>query len=566
MSQAINIYQVFTRLFLNDNSTNKPFGTIEENGCSKFEHFTPKALQALKDFGVSHIWFTGAIRHATCTDYSKYNIPNNNPLIVKGRAGSPYAITDYYDVDPDLATEPKNRMEEFEGLVDRCHAEGLNVIIDFVPNHVAREYDSLMQPSNIDALGENDEPNHAFLPSNNFYYIPNQPFKVPKGIGFPYTTGANEYIESPAKATGNDAFTAQPSITDWYETIKLNYGVDYLNNHQEHFSPIPDTWGKMLHIMQFWAQKGVDGLRCDMAEMVPIEFWQWAIPKVKETNKQLLFIAEVYKPSEYKRFLDAGFDYLYDKVGLYDISRALIEGHGSARQITSLWQQYEGYSHQMLRFLENHDEQRIASSHFAGDPWKAMPAMVLAATLNCGPLMLYFGQEIGEKAQNSEGFSQNEGRTTIFDYWCLTEYQKWVNGGKFNTEQLSSNQRKLRNFYKDLNRLRIKSKAISEGEFYDLMWKNPSLNLDKIYAYLRYYKQEVILVVLNFDNENDHTIKLRIPSDAVNMAGLSKTNKWNASQLIFGNQMTEFYPNDAQNEGISVYIPKNKGLVFKIEK
>jgi len=369
----INIYQVFTRLFRNDNHTNKPFGTLRENGCSKFGHFTPHVLKSLKEFGISHIWFTGVIRHATCTGYEQCDLPANNPLIVKGIAGSPYAITDYYDVDPDLADEPPNRMREFESLLARCHAEGLKVIIDFVPNHVARQYQSKSRPSHISDLGSSDNPAFAFSPSNNFYYVPKQSFRVPEGINFPYTMGTESYTEFPAKATGNDAFTPSPGINDWYETIKLNYGIDYQENRRAHFEPIPDTWEKMLQIMEFWVHKGVDTLRCDMAEMVPVEFWRWAISRLKQQNSKIDFIAEVYNPGEYKRFLDAGFDYLYDKVGLYDILRALIEGHGSAAEITHLWQTYEGYSHKMLRFLENHDEQRIASPQFAGNPWKAIP-------------------------------------------------------------------------------------------------------------------------------------------------------------------------------------------------
>lgn len=564
MPSVINIYQVFTRLFRNDNISNKPFGTIEENGCSKFDHFTPQAIQTFKEFGITHIWFTGVIRHATCTSYQKYGLVPNNPQVVKGRAGSPYAITDYYDVDPDLAINPHNRMAEFEALVERCHREDLKVIIDFVPNHVAREYKSINQPNDIKALGEGDNPNHAFLPSNNFYYIPNQGFRVPDGIKFPYTFGVKTYTEFPAKATGNDAFTSHPSINDWYETVKLNYGVDYQNGGQKHFNPIPNTWHKMLHIMKFWASKGVDGLRCDMAEMVPVEFWQWAIPLVKETSNEILFIAEVYKPYEYKKYLDGGFDYLYDKVGLYDISRALVEGHGSARDITQLWQRYEGFSHRVLRFLENHDEQRIASHQFAGNPLKAFPAMVLAATLNTGPLMLYFGQEIGESAAESEGFSGHDGRTTIFDYWCVTEYQKWVNGGEFTTKKLNKNQKELRDFYHKLNHLRLNSKSISHGGFYDLMWVNPHLNQDRIYAYLRHHEDEVLLVVLNFDLNNGYNFNLKIPPDAMGIAGLPATKPWQAEDILFGDFNRTFKPEAVTGDGIPINLKALECLVLRV--
>ena len=97
------IYQIFTRLFGNRNVTRKVDGTIAENGCGKLADFTPKVLKDIAAMGVSHVWYTGIIRHATQTDYSKYGVPRQHPAVVKGKAGSPYAITDYYDVDPDLA-------------------------------------------------------------------------------------------------------------------------------------------------------------------------------------------------------------------------------------------------------------------------------------------------------------------------------------------------------------------------------------------------------------------------------------------------------------------------------
>lgn len=566
MNKAINIYQVFTRLFRNDNQTNKPFGSIEENGCSKFSHFSPRVLQALKEFSITHIWFTGVIRHATCTGYEKYGLPAYNPLIVKGVAGSPFAITDYYDVDPDLADDPKNRMHEFEALLERCHDQGFKVIIDFVPNHVSRQYGSINLPEASFDLGAKDNPEHAFSPSNNFYYVPGQAFQTPSGINYPYTIGTGAYKEFPAKVTGNDAFTFHPGINDWYETIKLNYGVDYQNDRKTHFEPIPDTWEKMIQIMKFWAGKGVDAFRCDMAEMVPVQFWAWALPQVKKLNNEINFIAEVYDPGEYKKYINAGFDYLYDKVGFYDILRALIEGHGSCRQLTQLWQSYEGFSDRMLRFLENHDEQRIASPQFANDPRKAIPAMILAATFNTGPLMLYFGQEIGEKAIDTEGFSELDGRTTIFDYWCVNQYQKWVNGGLVNSDLLNKDQKQLRAFYAMLNQLRIKSKAIYAGGFYDLMWlNNKNVDSDKIFAYLRYYLDEVLLVVLNFDLTRSFDIRLKISRDAINLTGLSELQEWTAIEITEKKLSLKFDPKDAQNEGIAIHLPVNSGLVFDLK-
>jgi glycosidase len=523
--EAINkdkfiVYQIFTRLFGNLNTTNKFSGTIEENGSGKFNDITDTALSALKDFGLTHLWYTGVIKHATLTDYTAFGIPNDHPLIVKGIAGSPYAIKDYYDVDPDLAVDVANRMQEFESLVERTHRHDMKVIIDFIPNHVARQYHSIVRSTGVKDFGEDDNTTVSFSPENNFYYIPHHEFIVPEGHKPPVNVTA-PYHESPAKATGNDVFQAQPSQYDWYETIKLNYGVDYLNGRQTHFDPIPSTWKKMYDILAFWVKKGVDGFRCDMAEMVPAEFWGWVIPKIKELNQEVIFIAEIYNSYEYHNYINIGkFDYLYDKVGLYNSLRELIEGRGTAESITRLWQVESGdISEKMLRFLENHDEQRIASKYFAGDPFVAIPAMTLSATMNNGPLMLYFGQELGVNPTQSEGFQGEDGRTTIFDYWGVTEFQQWVNDGQYNLDKLTPDQKRLRSFYETLNHFVTENEAVYAGHFYDLQYFNvdgQSYNYDKtrVYSYVRHTGNQKLLFIYNFDRERRIETRVRIPQGA----------------------------------------------------
>jgi glycosidase len=341
-SDKIAVYQIFTRLFANQNTTNKFNGSLEENGTAKFKDINSNALKSIKELGISHVWYTGVIEHASMTDFSKFGIKKDHPQVVKGIAGSPYAVKDYYDVNPYLAENVGNRMEEFEDLVKRTHQNGLKVIIDFVPNHVSREYQSNVKPKGIADFGENDDKTKAFLAQNNFYYLPNQEFEIPEGIN-PPVAFKEKYTEYPAKATGNDVFSAKPSINDWFETLKLNYGVDYLNGRATHFDPTPNTWLKMKDILIYWTQKGVDGFRCDMAEMVPVEFWGWVIPEIKLVNPKVIFIAEIYNPNEYRNYLFNGnFDYLYDKVGLYDALRRLIEGHGNANDITAVWQKESG--------------------------------------------------------------------------------------------------------------------------------------------------------------------------------------------------------------------------------
>lgn len=567
MDTAINIYQIFTRLFNNQNNTRREFGTIQENGCTKFNDITPLALKELKDFGVTHVWFTGVLRHATCTDYSKYGIKPDNPHIIKGVAGSPYSIKDYYDVHPDYAENIRNRMGEFENLIQRTHDTGLKCIIDFVPNHVSRAYSSTMIPAGVVDLGSYDDKTVAFKSSNNFYYMPDTQLTLPEAINFPYTQDAEPYYEFPAKVTGNDVFSAHPSINDWYETVKLNYGVDYQNLWTEHFDEIPDTWVRMYEVLEYWAKKGVDGFRCDMAEMVPVRFWGWVIPQIKDINPDIIFIAEVYNPVEYRDFIFRGkFDYLYDKVGLYDILRLIIEGYGAAHYLSDYWKGVEHISGNMLRFLENHDEQRIASQFFAQNPDHAKAAMVVTATINKGPLMLYFGQEIGEAGMDKEGFSGIDGRTSIFDYWSLKEYNKWINNGKFDGAKLSESQVELREFYKKLQLLRLKHEAIYNGEFYDLMWKNNSgnVNTQKIFAYLRYTEHQKLLIVINFDYENTHTFRLFIGEHALDAMDYTKKETMGINE-IFEGQFSDSIPlQDVLEQGLPLSLVANSALIFEL--
>ena len=504
--QKIIIYQIFTRLFGNRADVCKQNGTIVENGCGKMSFFTKDVLGQLRSKGYTHVWYTGIIRHATSTDYTSYGIPRQHPAVVKGKAGSPYAITDYYDVDPDLAENVDRRMEEFHKLVDDTHAAGLNAIIDFVPNHVARQYKSVVKPESVVDLGEDDDQTKAFARDNNFYYCVGSEFRPSIDL---YGGESVPYSENPAKATGNNHFDACPSGSDWYETVKLNYGVDYCspNGKSEHFRPVPDTWGKMLDILLFWSAKGVDGFRCDMAEMVPTAFWSWAIEQVKAAHPGIIFIAEVYNPWEYKHYVDAGFDYLYDKVGMYDTMRSVICGNCPTSQITTAWQWVDNIHDHMLYFLENHDEQRIASDYFAGDGFRAYPAVVANMLMRANPFMVYAGQEYGERGMDEEGFSGRDGRTTIFDYWTIPSlHRAYVSG------TLTTDERNLSRRYDRILEIASSETAVGEGEFFDLMYVNEHL-AQKQYAFLRKAGQEMLLVVVNFSSE-DVICKVRIPDHA----------------------------------------------------
>jgi len=513
--KQIVIYQLLPRLFGNKNTANIPYGTIEQNGSGKFNDITDQALDGIKELHANYVWYTGAIAHASLTDYTAYGIPVDDADVVKGRAGSPYAIRDYYDVNPDLAVNVKNRMQEFEALVKRTHAKNLKVIIDFVPNHVARSYHSYAKPKNIIDFGTQDDVTKSFSPKNDFYYIPGQPFVVPtNGIKTPLSALQDgKFNEDPAKATGNNVFSASPKYDDWYETIKLNYGIDYQNGEKQYFDPIPPVWTKMRDILIFWTNKGVDGFRCDMAEMVPIAFWNWVIPQVKKVNPDLIFLGEAYNPQVYKQYLEDGkFDYLYDKVGLYDGLKKLIKNEPTAdvKDIRQVWQvESAGFGKHMLRFLENHDEERIASAGFAGKAELALPAMVVSATLGAGPVMLYFGQEVGEPGKGAEGYGGDDNRTTIFDYWGVPNHQKWMNNGAFDGKEFDEGQRQLRAYYQQLLKVTTASDAVLNGEIYDVPQVGNMNN--HMYAFIRYSGKQRLLVVANFDRTQTLEANIEIP-------------------------------------------------------
>ena len=437
-------------------------------GSGKFSSIDAESLDYMKGLGVSHVWYTGIIRHASKSTGEK---------VVKGEAGSPYAITDYFDVNPYLADNKARRMKEFEALVDRTHQAGLKAIIDFVPNHVAREYKG--------ALGKDDDTSVHWKAENDFYYYPGEPLVLPV---------RSEYKECPAKASGN-AFTSAPDINDWYETVKLNYCPWHTA-----------TWDKMYEAVRFWALKGVDGFRCDMVELVPPEFMQWLIAKVKEEFPSVIFIAEVYQKEKYRMYIEkVGFDLLYDKSGLYDTLRAVTCSNASATEITWNWQFLQDLQPRMLNFLENHDEQRLASDFFAGCPEAGYAAMAVSLLLNTAPFMLYFGQEAGEKGMQAEGFSGLDGRTSIFD-WCKVP-------------ALENPDKIVLSRYKELLSL-AETPVFSEGKTFDLCYcQDGAFNPDRHFAWLRSLDGTAKLVVANFSSAPEE-ITIRIIPEALSYLGI----------------------------------------------
>ena len=394
------IYQVLTRLWRN----------------GRMSGFDQAAFEYLRSLGVSHIWYTGIIRHSAGKPY------------VKGNMGSPYSIVDYYDVNPYLADNPDNRMGEFEDLVRRTHEAGMKVIIDFVPNHVSPDYS--------DAHG---------------------------GL-----------------------LTLHRCDYDWTDTDKIDYGR-------------PDNWDRLLAIVRFWASKGVDGFRCDMAELVPVEFWRYLILGAKQTNPNLEFIAEVYETASYDKYIySACFDHLYDKSGMYDTLREIVSGAGHAWDITGVWQKLGPMQPHMLNFLENHDEQRLASPWFAGSAEKGFAPFAVSALFYPCPYMLYFGQELGESAYDGVC-----GRTSIFDD------QRHIDP----LAPLSEQQQKVLEVYRAVLNLR---EEFAGAENFDLCYfQKAALGFDmrRHFAFMRHGAGKTVIVFANF-SDKPASACLRIPQEA----------------------------------------------------
>jgi glycosidase len=569
--KKVVVYQVFTRLFGNTNTTNKPWGAIKENGVGKFADFNDKALSEIKSLGITHIWYTGVPHHAVINDYTKFGISNDDPDIVKGRAGSPYAVKDYYNVNPDLANNPANRLEEFKALIDRTHKHEMKVLIDIVPNHVARKYEGLTNPEGVSDFGANDDTSIEYARDNNFYYIPNTEFSVPQWENNYSPLGVdsnsledNKFTEVPAKWTGNGSRLPQPNFNDWYETVKINYGIrpdgskDFETlpdayaqmDYEAHFEfwkskDVPNSWEKFRDIALYWLDFGVDGFRFDMAEMVPVEFWSYMNSSIKMKNPDAFLLAEVYNPQLYRDYIHKGkMDYLYDKVELYDSIKHIMQGHGWTDHIPVVQKGMQDIEHHMLHFLENHDEQRIASPDFVGKAEVGKPAMVVSATLSTSPTMIYFGQEVGEPGNEQAGFGSPT-RTSIFDYIGVPNHQRWVNNKKFDGGQLSESEKSLRDFYKRLLNFTIKSYALM-GEYEEIHFYNKEHtdNYDhRVLSYVRWSDNEKLVVVSNFDSNKSYNFELKIPKDIISKWHLSD-GVYQLKEELYGTKKHQLYINE----------------------
>jgi len=543
------IYQLLVRTFGNTNTTRKPGGTLAENGCGKFRDINDVALESIRGMGFNYIWLTGVIEQASGTAYP--DRPADPSDILKGLAGSPYAIRDYFDVCPDYAMNPGNRIAEFRALLARCRKKGLRVIIDFVPNHVARSYGSDVKPEL--SFGEGDKKDVFFDRDNHFYYL-NQnspgggpPLKLPTA-GMPGCSGLFTPEEEFGRVTGNNSVTWAPSIHDWYETVKLNYGHDFTKGRGTDHLPGPDapvedvpkTWRTMDEILAYWQEMGVDGFRADMAHIVPMEFWAWAVRRARERDDGVFFCAEAYDSDPAKltdkdvivELLEAGFDGSYDHP-TYKTLQGIYEEGKWANDIDE--ELFRGERlHQCIRYLENHDEVRIANpQHWGGFGMEVgRPAAAVLFGMSRASILVYSGQEVGEPAIGEEGFSGDDGRTSIFDYTSMPELQKWVDGRRFDGANLSQEQRQLRNWYTRLLTV-LREPAFTKGELFGLNYANKdnaefgriddeTVSGHWMFAFLRHDVDsgQSFLCVANFHPERHLSeVSIRFPSEALTFVG-----------------------------------------------
>jgi glycosidase len=175
----------------------------------------------------------------------------------------------------------------------------------------------------------------------------------------------------------------------------------------------------------------------------------------------------------------------------------------------------------MLNFLDNHDEHRLASPEFAGTPQKGKPLMVVSTTISTAPTMIYFGQEVGEAANENPGFGTYH-KTSIFDYVGVPNHQRWMNDGKFDGGQLSQDEKDLRDFYKRVLNFSVKSSALM-GQFQEIQSHNRNLTPGydiAIYSYVRWSDTQKLIVVTNFYWLETSNFELRIPTDIIQKWGL----------------------------------------------
>ncbi len=568
MSRPV-IYQLFVRLFGNTRPT-VPNGTLDQNGCGKFNDIDDGVLGSLADAGFTHVWLTGVLEQASGTSYPAR--PADDPAVLKGLAGSPYAIRDYFDVCPDYAVDPTKRLDEFKSLLDRCKSHGLKAIIDFVPNHVARTYASDVRPELT--FGTGDDTSMFFARDNHFFYLRTTDPGGGPPLRLPVAEGLFEPERVFGKVTGNNLISWAPSINDWYETVKINYGHDFTTGRDTSHLPGPDaaveevpkTWRTMDAILAYWQGFGVSGFRVDMSHMIPQEFWRWAIKRCRVRNPDTYIFGEAYDSDPMKltdgdvleALLDSGFNAVYGHPP-YKVLKGIYDGNNWANDLNQ--ESFLPSFHRSLHYAENHDEVRLASFlHWGGlglPVGKPVSAILLG--MSRGPIMMYNGQEVGEQATERMGFGGGDGRTSIFDYGSMPEVVKMHLGG------LAPSQTELRQWYIDLLRV-LREPAFTDGEFYGLNFANgdnpqfgrvgdEGFSGHWLHAFLRhdFTSGQSFLVVSNLNGrETLRNVRVRIPSDALRWLSLAQDGSIHFSERLSAPLETDVFTNSLPGLGLPV--------------
>lgn len=248
----------------------------------------------------------------------------------KGSLGSSYAVRDYRAVNPDYGD-----FQDFERLVDAVHDRGMRLIIDWVPNHTAWD--------------------NAWISEHPEWY----------------TRNAQGQITEPLNDDGTS--------TTWTDVADLNYGNAAMRR-------------AMIDAMRFWIEEhDVDGFRVDVAGMVPDDFWQQAVPELREAGAELL-LAEWADP----KFHEFGFDLTYGWDGYHALKQVWRGEQTGARFVQrELDEQNLIPFGGRLRFTTNHDETAWDNPPVTlfGGPAGARAAFAAIALLPGTPL-LYNGQEV----------------------------------------------------------------------------------------------------------------------------------------------------------------------------
>jgi glycosidase len=589
------IYQLVVRYFGNTKTVNQTDGTIGTNGCGKFADISDIALQALKAFGATHIWLTGCLRQATLTGYPEVGLPPDDPDVVKGRAGSLYAVRDYFDVSPDYARNPASRLDEFEALVGRIHDAGLKVVLDLVSNHVARGYHSVVKPD-LD-FGIGDDTSRFFARDNHFFYLVEPPgqrlslsrpsYWNPAGINFDGAFAPEDGSPGhPPRATGNNVTSPSPGAGDWYETVKLNYGYNFADQ-TGHYDPRPRTWDAVDQILAYWQEKGVDGFRCDFAHYVPPEAWSYLISCARQRHAGAFFVAEAYPyagsgdpVTNLQQLVDAGFDAVYHYPA-YNLLKQIYQGQAGP----------DDYDHEMafppvarehlVHYLENHDERRVASpivrdsgpggSGF-GSPEAGYQLAPLQFLSGQGPVLLLNGQETGEPGAGAEGFNLEDGRTTFFDYWAMPEFVKWVNDGRYDGGALSAAQLALRNFYAGLLGL-CQDPSVNGDGYWGLKYFNrperfPDCPND-LYSFARFQNGSgrLLAVVANFRGGATVPGRIRIPPELATAAALTgnlKVQQLFSREGVSDTIVSRLSAGQLASDGFPVSIATQSACVYAV--